>query len=210
MATDKDYKRFVLVWSLWAGSDQYVPKKANFNKIIDYKQSITSYDTLKELNEECVLLEEMYSSTPRPEPVGTRGFYDYSEGRRKWGYIAVDLEKKKILKVMRDGIWGYNIERLKRKGSTEQLTFLDRFFRKSGEVPEDYKWDEGEYDGWLKFRWGDGKNAINYVEPPKPKKEKPEKIDLPEMTSGDIIEEEMDKEIEEEIRKDKCKESWWL
>lgn len=28
--------------------------------------------------------------------------------------------------------------------------------------------DEGEYDGWLQFRWGDGKNAIGYKE----KKEK--------------------------------------
>ena len=33
-------------------------------------------------------------------------------------------------------------------------------FRGKGEIPEDYKWDVGEYEGWLQFRWGNGLNAI--------------------------------------------------
>jgi hypothetical protein len=41
-----------------------------------------------------------------------------------------------------------------------KLSDLDFFFRGPSEVPEDYKWDEGEYVGWLQFRWGDGLNAI--------------------------------------------------
>lgn len=42
----------------------------------------------------------------------------------------------------------------------DKLEELDFFFRGPSEVPEDYKWDTGEYEGWLQFRWGDGKNAI--------------------------------------------------
>jgi hypothetical protein len=45
-----------------------------------------------------------------------------------------------------------------------RLSKLDFFFRGPHEVPEDYKWDTGEYEGWLQFRWGDGKNAITYGE----------------------------------------------
>lgn len=41
-----------------------------------------------------------------------------------------------------------------------KLAELDFFFRGPGEVPEDYKWDDGEYEGWLQYRWGDGKNAL--------------------------------------------------
>ncbi len=47
---------------------------------------------------------------------------------------------------------------------TNRLSKLDFFFRGPHEVPEDYKWDTGEYEGWLQFRWGDGKNAITYGE----------------------------------------------
>jgi len=43
----------------------------------------------------------------------------------------------------------------------------DVLFRKPGEIPADYKWDEGEYEGWLIYRWGDGSNAIK----PKAKEE---------------------------------------
>ena len=33
-------------------------------------------------------------------------------------------------------------------------------FRGKDEIPEDYKWDVGEYEGWLQYRWGNGLNAI--------------------------------------------------
>jgi hypothetical protein len=40
----------------------------------------------------------------------------------------------------------------------------DYVFRDKDEIPKNYKWDDGEYDGWLQYRWGDGKNAIDYEE----------------------------------------------
>ena len=45
----------------------------------------------------------------------------------------------------------------------KSLAILDRYFRKEGEVPKDYVWDINEYEGWLRFRWGDGENAIDKV-----------------------------------------------
>lgn len=41
-----------------------------------------------------------------------------------------------------------------------RLGELDFFFRGPSEIPPNYEWDEGEFQGWLQFRWGDGKNAI--------------------------------------------------
>ena len=46
----------------------------------------------------------------------------------------------------------------------------DYLFRGPDEIPKGYEWDDGEYEGWLQFRWGDGKNTIGYVEPQKSKK----------------------------------------
>lgn len=38
--------------------------------------------------------------------------------------------------------------------------------------------DDGEYEGWLQFRWGDRKNALDYVEPEKPKKTPDDIVDF--------------------------------
>jgi hypothetical protein len=35
---------------------------------------------------------------------------------------------------------------------------------KEGEIPSGYKWDDGEYEGWLQFRWGNGKNSVEFGE----------------------------------------------
>jgi hypothetical protein len=54
---------------------------------------------------------------------------------------------------------------------TNRLYIKDYVFRGENEIPKSYHWDDGEYEGWLQFRWGDGKNAIDYVEPEKPKEQ---------------------------------------
>lgn len=59
------------------------------------------------------------------------------------------IHKKKIYPVI-----GYDRD--------NKLAELDFFFRSPGEIPEDYKWDVGEYEGWLQYRWGDGLNKIDY------------------------------------------------
>lgn len=154
-------KRYRLLFSIWGYS---------------YSDSISDFDNIEELKEETKLLKKFYNDTPRPQKSEKySGVYDFSDGRSFWGYIALDYEKEEVLEVYRDGAriyhenkkGGYIPEVLK----GETLKIKDLMFRGEDEIPKDYKWDKGEYEGWLKYRWGDGKNAIDYVEPSK--KERP-------------------------------------
>jgi hypothetical protein len=70
-------------------------------------------------------------------------------------------------------------------------------FRGKDEILENYIWDEGEYDGWIKFRWGDGSNAIKSKEP-----KKHGEISLKEELDSDP-QEKYDKEIEKEWKERK-------
>lgn len=121
------------------------------------------FDTEKEWKEYVSLIDNVYNNT---EPLKDR----YGD-TKEWGYVVLDFDLKKILK------WGktekiYNA----RKSNRKMLELKDKFFRGEDEIPKDYKWDDGEYEGWLQYRWGDGKNAIDYVEPIKNKKTANSKI----------------------------------
>ena len=120
----------------------------------------------------------MYSSTPKPfKNYHKKGKYrdgrgwrydpydwDFSDGRQFWGYIVLDMIEHKFIKVV-NGLHmsSYTVSAIK-----PTLAQYDMFFRGEDEIPEDYQWDiRGEYAGWIQFRWGDGKNAIDYIEPEK-------------------------------------------
>lgn len=78
----------------------------------------------------------------------------------------------------------------------------DIFFRKENEIPKDYKWDIGEYEGWLQFRWGDGKNAIDYKKPSNKKAQLLEEFkddEEVERTDGDDIQDNFDNDIIKDI-----------
>jgi len=136
--------------------------------------SVTPFNTLEEAMEEAKLINIMYSNTPKPQKNYHRisnGKYDldYSNGAYFWGYIVLDMINNKIIKVINEvRHFGYTIN------NKTSLIIQDVLFRGEDEIPVDYIWDErGEYNGWLQFRWGDGKNSIGYVE--EPKKERPGK-----------------------------------
>ena len=145
--------------------------------------SVTPFDTLDEALEEAKLLNEMYNNTPKPEKVYVEkgGLYkskkwwhnkynlDYSNGGYFWGYMVLDMINNKIVKIVNDiNRCGYTFN----KDNKNKLSTIDVLFRGDDEIPNDYIWDRrGEYEGWLQFRWGDKKNALDYVEPPK--KERP-------------------------------------
>ena len=172
-------------WQIFSNRFKYPTKRyvLIFNKWQDYVNdclSVSEYDTLDEVKEEISLINKFYHDTPRPKFVTTK----YSRYRKKrdvqfeentffWGFIVLDFEKCKCIEVGHDGICigskSNNINRVK----NFSLANADYFFRKDDEIPQDYKWDDGEYEGWLQFRWGDGKNAIGYVEPEVQKKERP-------------------------------------
>lgn len=117
--------------------------------------------------------------------------WDYTEGKKFWGWLLLDFEKCTIERtggckflfypLVHESKTSYHY-RENRAGSLSRhkeasknikndLSLRDYFFRGDNEIPKDYKWDDGEYEGWLQFRWGNGKNSLTYIEPPKPQKE---------------------------------------
>ena len=150
-------KRYGIVFEKWS--------------IYGFHRDITEYDTIKEVNEEIALIEEMYKDTPRPEHKFRRSKFcnrksteisDYAWcaaniGEAFWGYLVLDFEEEKLMK------WGHDCLKYQNKDSDPRLV-KDIFLRGKDEVPKDYKWDCGEYAGWLQFRWGDGRNSVKYGE----------------------------------------------
>ena len=148
-------KRYVLIFDKYRNYDGKNP-------------SITEYDSLDELHEETKLLNEYYKDTPRPVIERKRyraaTTYSFSGDAYFWGYIVLDFKTQKVIESGNDGInihyqYGY----IKIKGKSIGNNIKDFFFRKDDEIPKNYQWDIGEYEGWLQYRWGDGKNAIGYV-----------------------------------------------
>lgn len=177
-------------WTFW----RYLKRNYNIDRPTKYcvifniwkdkleSFSCTEFDTLDDALDEAKELNKMYSSTPKPfknyhekgkyrDGIGWRYNpydWDFSGGRQFWGYIVLDMINYKFIKVV-NGLHmsSYTVSAIK-----PTLAQYDMFFRDEDEIPADYLWDDrGEYAGWLQFRWGDGKNAIDYVEPEK--KERP-------------------------------------
>ncbi len=169
-------KRYRLIFSIWGSSNS---------------DAVCDYDTIDEMQEEIKLIKEFYNDTPRPEKKYLEKKYrwekrkysiSYKNGGSYWGYVAIDYEGKKILEIYKDGCRIYKTVPITNsyKYKTTDIPYyidskLDRrrvndvFFRTEEDVPKDYKWDDGEYKGWLQFKWGDGKNAIGYKEEKKQK-----------------------------------------
>lgn len=215
----KENKPFCIIFSKWT------------DELLSW--SITFFDTIDEVKEETQLLEEMYKSVSRPykEIIPEESSYFNKKYRivfdkdnqYYWGYIIIDFENEKI-QYFRDGVYVPTTS-LKKKywylnqcyhfdRKEDQLLIKDKLLRteKDSNI-NDYKFSAGEYDGWLQFRWGNGKNAINKTSPEelleanKKKKYKPKdkyfkKYDEDiELTEEEKIQEDMDKEFDKENSK---------
>ena len=200
-------KRYVLLFSL---KGQYGVRSL----------SRSEFDNIGDCEEECKELNKMYSTHKVPTVLEKKwnGVYprkkhlttvwDYSDNRSWWGYIVLDMQECKAIKV---GGYGFNCTNYKCYDSCRTINTdkaeRDYFFRDPEVCPDEYEWKPGEYKGWLQFKWGDGKNAIGYVEPPKPKKTEVEKIDpyedyeLESEFVAEMIEDKYDSIIEKETKK---------
>lgn len=200
-------KRYVLLFSL---KGQYGVRSL----------SRSEFDNIGDCEEECKELNKMYSTHKVPTVLEKKwhGVYhrkghletiwDYSDGKSWWGYIVLDMQECKAIKV---GGYGFNCTNYKCYDSCRTINTdkaeRDYFFRDPEVCPDEYEWKQGEYKGWLQFKWGDGKNAIGYVEPPKPKKKEVEKIDpyedyeLESEFVAEMIEDKYDSIIEKETQK---------
>jgi len=192
---DKHYTGHLTFW-------QYAKARFNINRPTKYciifntwkdsyeyeSFSCTEYDTLDDAMEEVKLLNEMYCNTPKPQKVYSKNGrhkdgigwrydsydWDFSDGRYFWGYAVLDMINNKFIKIVN----GLN-NKVCCLSKNPELKDYDMFFRGEDEIPHDYKWDiRGEYLGWLQYRWGDGKNAIGYVEPTKERPGKDEYVNV--------------------------------
>ena len=191
MKTNKEYHSTFWEWQKIKPEYRYYIIFSKWKNVIDYKAlSITGYDNLNDALDEVKLLNEVYNSIPIPQKIysengsnyvnrkykkyrpNNRYDWDFSNGSYFWGYALLDLENCEFIKISHNGVRiGYGIpSKINKK---KDLQVYDYFFRKENEIPKDYEWHHhgAEYEGWLQFRWGDGKNAIDYVEPIK--KERP-------------------------------------
>ena len=194
-------KRYVLLFSL---KGQYGVRSL----------SRSEFDNIGDCEEECKELNKMYSTHKVPTVLEKKGkrhlttVWDYSDNRSWWGYVVLDMQECKAIKV---GGYGFNCTNYKCYDSCRTINTdkaeRDYFFRDPEVCPDEYEWKQGEYKGWLQFKWGDGKNAIGYVEPPKPKKKEVEKIDpyedyeLESEFVAEMIEDKYDSIIEKETQK---------
>ena len=184
-------------WTFW----RYLKRNYNIDRPTKYcvifniwkdkleSFSCTEFDTLDDALDEAKELNKMYSSTPKPfKNYHEKGKHrdgwgwrydpydwDFSDGRQFWGYVVLDMIEHKFIKVVNGlHMFSYNVSCIK-----PTLEDYDKFFRGEDEISADYLWDNrGEYNGWLQFRWGDRKNAIDYIEPLK--KERPGVVEIRE------------------------------
>lgn len=154
----KHTKRYIIVFNKWSMYGSH--------------EDISEYDTIAEVNDEVKLLQEAYGDTPRPKLKKHKRWYHPQEnstsiynhewgnpslGEAFWGYLVADTETEKIVRWGNDCLKAYNKD-------SDIRRVKDWLFRKDGEVPKDYKWSNGEYEGWLQYRWGNGLNAVKYGE----------------------------------------------
>lgn len=213
----REDKRYCLIFSNWT------------NVLLSY--SISFFNSEEEIKEETKMIMDMYCSTPRPykKNVGSKWYKKYElvfeEGSFYWGYVIFDFETD-TYRFFHDGAViplskpRYNYKKyindcIVINSKSNKLLIKDYFLRKPGEIDPDYKFKNGEYDGWLQFRWGDGKNVIGLSQPEdapkeeikrknyKPKDKYFKKLDDEELkqfeeSETENLQNEMDKEIEKE------------
>ena len=175
----------------------------NWNGKDYFKTDITKFDDIKEVEDFVKLIDEIYSGIIRPDVNESYKYrkkapkycksneenYIYDENHFWWGYAVLDYKNEKV--IMQGGVGLYDFW-----NPMKSLAILDRYFRKEGEVPKDYVWDINEYEGWLRFRWGDGENAIDKVKARRAKedelKKKAKKQEEPEDWTDFEYDEEYD------------------
>lgn len=175
----------------------------NWNGKDYFKTDITKFDDIKEVEDFVKLIDEIYSGITRPDVNESYKYrkkapkycksneenYIYDENHFWWGYAVLDYKNEKV--IMQGGVGLYDFW-----NPMKSLAILDRYFRKEGEVPKGYVWDINEYEGWLRFRWGDGENAIDKVKARRAKedelKKKAKKQEEPEDWTDFEYDEEYD------------------
>ena len=168
-------KKYLVVTNIWGKKEVTMWLSRDV-----FEEEKEYFDTLEEAEDFAWLFKEYAAVFPNPEKKTWDNYRDrankyysaktklayntFKPGERLWGYVICDTEECKVLEW--GGLCMYNISK-----KMDQRQVKDILFRGEDEIPKNYVWDDGEYEGWLQYRWGDGKNALDYVEPEKPKKD---------------------------------------
>lgn len=170
-------KRYMVIFDIW--TDRTFSEEKN------------EFDTEKEWKEYVSLINSIYENA---EPS-----YDRYGKKKEWGYVVLDFVTENILK------WSSTGKIFKASKVRNKLELKDIFFRGENEIPKNYQWDDGEYEGWLQYRWGDGKNAIDYEERKQKTTKKNDKIQplSEEVDEGELLQDLYDKKLTRERIMDK-------
>lgn len=180
----KPTKRYRIVFSIWGHTNSdSISDFDTIEELEEEKRLIKEFYNSTPRPEKIYKGEKSYRYDKRKYEIS------YENGGCYWGYITLDYQNKKILEIYNDGCKVYKImvektyphytvggdvtEKITKipyvvDRKTDRKRVMDLFFRTEEDVPIDYIWDAGEYEGWLQFKWGDGKNAVGYVKPEKP------------------------------------------
>lgn len=211
-------KRYILITNIWGRKADKIYgwnyKDPTRNNIVCDEERI-EFDTMEELNEHLQLFQDFCNTFNKAERKdhyndvwlhrNSRHQYQSYNDRfefntpddRAWGWLIADREKQS---------WTWGGEKLRKYDNrSNKLILKDKLFRGPDEIPENYKWDDGEYDGWLQYRWGDGKNAIGYEDKKTSKTSKSEKV-IEEDYDYDEYE-MMGEDIEDQFAKTDAKET---
>lgn len=171
-------KRYVVyTYSWWWEGKNYNSQMIPVKRTNDYDE----FDTITEVRDYIELLKSIYQDIKEPYKVPEKwvhrstgnvtykrpsqfqdymyiyneSYWDAEDGKCKyWGYYVFDYETQRVIDH-----GGHDHPEFT-KQYKQNLAIRDALFRGKDEIPVDYKWDTGEYEGWLQFRWGNGLNAI--------------------------------------------------
>ena len=211
-------KRYILITNIWGRKADKIygwNYKDPTRNSIECDEERTEFDTMEELNEHLQLFQDFCNTFNKAErkdhynDVWLHGdhnrYWSYNDrfefntpNDRAWGWLIADREKLS---------WTWGGEKLREYDNrSNKLILKDKLFRGPDEIPKNYKWDEGEYDGWLRFRWGDGKNAVGYEDNKKHKVVAKEEIIEDDFDYGEY--ETIGEEIENQYAKIEEKETY--
>ena len=166
-------KRYILITNIWGRKADKIYgwnyKDPTRNSIVCDEERV-EFDTVDEARTHIELFEENCGTFDKArrrdhfkwlEKHYDSNYIFETPTQRAWGWLLADRETM-------NWVWGG--EKLyEYDNRTNKLILKDMLFRGPDEIPKNYKWDDGEYEGWLQYRWGDRKNAVGYVEKNTPK-----------------------------------------
>ena len=163
-------KKYLVVTNIWGDFRDSFDKC--WKHYLDEEREY--FDTKEEVDEYVNLFEGVCSNIKPPKFINKNDAIFKRNDERLWGYVIADTERNEVIKwgghCLRDIKQSYNGTRYmchqltnKNNDKINKLIIKDYLFRGKDEIPQNYRWDNGEYEGWLQFRWCDGKNSIDYV-----------------------------------------------